>query len=90
MASGTARPSSAFVAIVLLATVSPAAAAIDGLDRTVSSAARVRFWLDYPFEKPYAGAAEGVYGKAFHVVGDLVIESIGPCDGDVLAIDIGS
>lgn len=100
---------------------------IDGLDRAVSSSPRVRFWLDYPFEKPYAGTVEGkvtlravidairagfrkmyegttvrdipkmanknvtgAYGKAFHVIGDLVIESIDLCDGDMLAIDIGS
>ncbi|GAC1341980.1 MAG: hypothetical protein NVSMB23_14210 [Myxococcales bacterium] len=102
-------------------------APIDGLDRMVSSAPRGRFWLDYPFEKPFAGVVEGKvtlravidairagfrkmyegvvirdipgmgnknvtgpYGKSFHVISDLVIESIDLCDGDILAIYIGS
>jgi hypothetical protein len=32
----------------------------------------------------------GVYGKAFHVIGDLVIEGIQLCDGKTLDIEIGS
>lgn len=32
----------------------------------------------------------GAYGNAFHDIGDLVIEGIDLCDGDVLEISIGS
>jgi hypothetical protein len=32
----------------------------------------------------------GAYGKAFHVIGDLVIEEIQLCDGKTLEIGIGS
>ncbi|MGE3456887.1 MAG: hypothetical protein AB7O24_17380 [Kofleriaceae bacterium] len=101
--------------------------AISGLDRVVSKAQRVRFTLDYPFEKPFEGVVTGsitlqrtidairaglrkmyegttqrdipqmhnkevvgAYGRAFHVIGDLVIERIELCADDSLSIFIGS
>lgn len=100
---------------------------IDGLDRVISKSTRVRFTLDYPFERPFAGVVEGEitlrrtidairagfrkmyegttqrdvpgtynkdvtgpYGRAFHVIGDLVIERIDLCADDSLSIFIGS
>lgn len=54
------------------------------------------------FRKMYEGAevrdipgmmnkdVRGAYGNAFHVIGDLVVESIELCDGDRLEISIGS
>lgn len=101
--------------------------AIPDLDRVISTAPRLDFTLDYPFEKPftssitgditlrriidavrsgfrhmYEGTTQrdipkmynkdvmGPYGRAFHVIGDLVIESIDLCDGGRLDISIGS
>jgi hypothetical protein len=101
--------------------------AIPDLDRVVSTAPRIDFTLDYPFEKPltgsitgnitlrriidavrsgfrhmYEGTTEreipkmynkdvtGPYGRAFHAIGDLVIERIDLCDGGRLDISIGS
>ena len=100
---------------------------IEGLDRVISTSARVRFTLDYPFEKPFAGVVAGKltlrrtvdairagfremyegstqrdipgmhnkdvtgrYGRAFHAIGDLVIERIELCADDSLSIFIGS
>jgi hypothetical protein len=100
---------------------------IDGLDRVISKAPRVRFTLDYPFERPFAGVVAneitlrrtidairagfrqmyegstqrdipgmankdvtGPYGRAFHVIDDLVIERIELCADDTLSIFIGS
>jgi hypothetical protein len=102
-------------------------APIPNLDRVVSTAPRIDFTLDYPFEKPFAGSitgnitlhriidavragfrhmyegttqrdipnmenkdVTGPYGRAFHVIGDLVIERIDLCDGGRLDISIGS
>lgn len=101
--------------------------AIPDLDRVISTAPRIDFTLDYPFEKPfvssvtgsitlrriidavragfrhmYEGAVvrdipklynkdvTGPYGRAFHAIGDLVIERIDLCDGRWLDISIGS
>jgi hypothetical protein len=100
---------------------------IDGLDRVLSKSTRVRFTLDYPFERPFAGVVtgdislrrtidairagfrtmyegttqrdipgmhnkdvSGPYGRAFHVIDDLVIEGIDLCADDTFAITIGS
>jgi hypothetical protein len=104
---------------------------IEGLDDLVSTAAELRFTLDYPFDAPYegrvqaygdgitlrqviiairqgfrvmyAGASaedipglankkvEGTYGRAFHVIGDLVIESLAVSDeSGTLDVGIGS
>lgn len=101
--------------------------AIPDLDRVISTAPRIEFTLDYPFEKPFTGSitgditlrriidavrsgfrhmyegttqrdipnmynkdVNGPYGRAFHVIGDLVIERIDLCDGGRLDILIGS
>ncbi len=103
------------------------AAPIDGLDTVVSTAPELRFTLDYPFERPFAGTVKGPltlrriidavragfrkmyegaaqrdipgmynkdvrgrYGRAFHVISDLVIESIELCGDGSLEIGIGS
>ena len=100
---------------------------IQGLDRVISKAKRIRFTLDYPFEKPFAGEVAGKitlrrtidairagfrqmyagsterevpgmlnkdvtgrYGRAFHAISDLYIESIELCADDTLRIGIGS
>jgi hypothetical protein len=100
---------------------------IPNLDRVISTAPRIDFTLDYPFEKPFNSAiteqltlrriidavrngfrhmyegttqrdipnlenkdVTGPYGRAFHVIGDLVIEHIDLCDGRSLDVSIGS
>ena len=100
---------------------------IADLDRVLSKATRVRFTLDYPFDRPlagevmgpitlrrsidairagfrlmYSGTTEralpgvynkdvtGAYGRAFHAIGDLVIERIDLCADETFAISIGS
>jgi hypothetical protein len=100
---------------------------IADLDRVVTKSTRVRFTLDYPFERPFAGVitgkitlrrtidgiraalrtmyegstqrdlpelenkeVTGPYGKAFHVISDLIIEQIDLCADDTLSIYIGS
>lgn len=102
-------------------------ARIDGLDRIVSKSTRVRFTLDYPFERPLDGVVTGKitlrrtidairetyrqmykdttqhdipgmynkevtgpYGRAFHVIDDLIIERIDLCADDTFSIAIGS
>lgn len=100
---------------------------VSDLDRVVSTAPRIDFTLDYPFEKPFTSSitgdltrrriidavraafrhmyegttqrdipkmynkdVRGPYGRAFHVIGDLVIEGIDLCDDRWLDINIGS
>lgn len=100
---------------------------IAGLDRVLTKSTRVRFTLDYPFERPFDGVVmgeitlrrtidairsgfrqmykgttqsdipgmhnkdvAGPYGRAFHVIGDLVIERIDLCADDTFLIAIGS
>ncbi len=100
---------------------------IDGLDKVLSKSAQVRFTLDYPFERPFAGVVTGditlrrtvdairagfrqmyqgttqrdlpgtynkevtgPYGRAFHVIDDLVIARIDLCADDTFLIVINS
>jgi hypothetical protein len=100
---------------------------ISGLDRVLSKSAQVRFTLDYPFERPFAGVVTGditlrrtidairagfrqmyqgttqrdipgtynkdvmgPYGRAFHVIDDLVIARILLCEDDTFLIVINS
>jgi hypothetical protein len=100
---------------------------IDGLNIALSKSAQVRFTLDYPFERPFAGVVTGditlrrtidairagfrqmyqgttqrdipgtynkdvtgPYGRAFHVIDDLVIQRIVLCADDTFLIVICS